>query len=299
MRLGELPPGMSLRDNVREGQAEKLYFSLAEYLERSGVTLANVKTIHMAGARDHIASIEGSELRADKQRFVFDFGHVMSGMPMTQWATTGMKNQFRIDTMRHIMVFVKQNAPAVDPRRHCYLAADGQCAPAYDPKEVVAKGKGTRVYIDGRLAAHVKRKLVDPTAVEGAADEHHSLSLGTYLASLGADLKSLKSIDFVGGDEVYGRATPAALKAASDFTFTLPRHSHGRIVVDLPTSILAQGATTHREVPITSIHLYKNNAAPSGRPVAEVTDEVTLALSQLGNKQTDGDSHESENDDEI
>ena len=277
----ELPPGLEARDNAREEQLEKRYYRMSEYLEKIGVPVARIKTIHMAGARDHVASLEGSELAAGKDRFVFSFGNTMSGMPMSSYATTGLKNQFRIDTIRNITIFMDKPAPALDMKHHCYLGTDGTCAPAYDQKEVTAKGKGTRVYIDGKLAGFVKRKLVDP---EGTAGEDHSL--GKYLATLGADLKSVQAVEFMGGENLFARATTENMKSVSDFTFGIPRHSHGRIVVSLPPSIMAQGATADRKIPITVVQVYRK-AAPSTRSLVEVTDDAVASLSQLGSKQAE------------
>lgn len=279
LRPGELPPGLTLVDNAAEGQSEKRYYRLAEYLQKIGVDLGAVKTVHMEGHRDHIASLEGSELRAQKDRFVFDFGHMMSRMPKSCWSTTGLKNALRIDTIRNIAVYANKAAPALDGKKHCYLAEDGSCAPAHDPK--AASAKGTRVYVDGKMLGFVKRRSVGETAVL-AGDDY---SLNKYLSGLGVDLKSAKGIEFVAGDDIVGRAVTTQINAKSDFVFSIPRHSHGRIVARLEPSLMS-GQETDRSVPVTAIQVYRK-AAPTDRPLKVVTDEDIASASRLGAEQTE------------
>ena len=58
--------------------------AIYEYLKAVGVDVDHVKAVHLAGTRDHIASVEGSELRADKARFVFNFLEGETGIALAQ-----------------------------------------------------------------------------------------------------------------------------------------------------------------------------------------------------------------------
>jgi hypothetical protein len=306
MRAGEMPPELGAWDNAYEGQAERRYHRLAEYLEKIGVPLARVRTIHFAGHRDHVASLEGAELRKEPHRFVFHFGHKMTAMPKSAWSTVGLKNPLRIDTIRNVAIFVKKAPPPLDGKQHCYLDASRHCAPAYDP-EAKDSAKGTRVYVDGRLAGYVKRRALGDALVVRKGDDDHGptvYSLGKYLASVVPDLGSAPRVDFLLGDDVIARADGGAF-VSPDLTFSLVRHGHGRMTARLPAASMAQGAAqsgnppptevTEREVPVTAIQVYRAKA-PSGRPLVPVDDQSIWSASRLGAQQ---DAADTENEQDI
>jgi hypothetical protein len=282
LREGELPPGLPVRDNAFEGFDEKRYYSLAEYLQGIGVPIETVTTIHMAGHRDHIASIEGTELRKQPLRFVFDFGRTLSAMPKSCWATTGMKNQLRIDTIRNVAVFSKKPAPTLDPKLHCYVGNDGKCGPAYDPKTATAKG--TRVYVDGKFAAFVKRRALGESSAKDTTEEGVVYGLRDFLKGLGIAIESVRGIELLTGDDLVGRVPQGALQRDT-ITFEVKKHAHGRIVARVPADVQAN-ATDAKNVPVTSIQVFVKSKG-TDRRVVPITPEHVAAASELGAAQTE------------
>ena len=96
------------------------YYRIADYLKALGVDVSRVQRVDFDGNRDRIASIEGTELRNGKDRFVFDFLGRTGGAPKQAWDTMGLKNGMRIDEIFGVNVFVKTTPWTIDHALHCY-----------------------------------------------------------------------------------------------------------------------------------------------------------------------------------
>ena len=79
-----------------------------DYLKGIGIDVAALKSVHFHGNQDRIASVEGSELRAQKSRFEFAFASGDSGSALQRWDGTGLKNEFLVHEVRRITVYVEE-----------------------------------------------------------------------------------------------------------------------------------------------------------------------------------------------
>lgn len=272
LRPGELPPGLVKHPNPREGFSEARYYRLDEYLAHIGVPVDRVRAVHLTGHRDHVASVEGAELRKEPDRFVFDFGQATSILPKTHWSTTGLRNGLRIDAIRNVAVYVQKKAPEIDGRLHCYASPEGGCAPAYDAA-AAAQAKGTRVYVDGKLAGVAKRRRV---VESGALDPRGGYSLAAFLETLGVPRAAPLEVELLAGDDVVGRAS------ADGLSFEIPRHGHGRLAVRVPAASLASSsAEGARSVTVTALQVYRR-ARPGGRPLVAARGDMDDGASDPG-----------------
>jgi hypothetical protein len=273
LRYGELPSTVKAYADPSDPNHDARYYRLAEYLKALGADVDHVKSVHMLGNRDKVASIDGDELRGDKNRFVFDFMTGTSGIAKTRWDTTGLKNLYRIDEIRLISVYVAKPVPAIDKEQQCHLAADGQCQ-AGDVYAQAEIAKGTRVYVDGVLKGYVKRRQVQDKVIVGrTADDEEIYSLGRFLTQIGVDAGAAKNgVELVAGDDVFARVAGADWKSAADtLSFTLPKHAHGQTRMHVPAALQTKGeggAVADRDVRITSVLLHKNTPASSRAVVA-------------------------------
>jgi hypothetical protein len=277
LRYGELPSQVALAENPADGTHEKRYYRLYEYLKAIGVDVDHVKAVHLAGTRDHLASLEGSELRAEKGRFVFNFLEGDTGIANLRWDTTGLKSTLRIDEIYAINVFVANPVRAIDEKKHCYLESENECTPVARFGEG-DMAKGTRVYVDGKMVSYVKRRLLTDGIVAGkTADGDSQFSIDKYLASLGVNAASVKTVDMLAGDDIVARASGSEWAKDRDaLVFTLPKHSHGKARVSVPADLQAKGGNaTDRGVTVTSIKIYRTTNPPS-RALTAIDDVIDV-----------------------
>jgi hypothetical protein len=275
LRYGELPPIA----NVGSDTAPE--YRLADYLKASGVTLESIKSIHFHDNTDRIGSIEGAELRKDPARFRVHFASGTTGTAETAWDTMGLKNGFIIHEIRKMSVFVAKAVPQIKSGAQCHTLADGSCTdkvPYVDGDAI----KGTRVYVDGKLAGFVKRKLLSDSLIVGGSGDDREYSLAKLAASYGADVDGVKTVELVAGDEVIARADDAQWKLhKGEINFTLPKHGHGKVRVHVPADLQATDpkGREDKDALVTSVHLYKGTTAPSHEMVA--ISEATELSSQV------------------
>jgi hypothetical protein len=263
LRYGELPPGCEPTTSRTNAHHALRYYRVSDYLAGIGVDVSRVKAIHFADKSDRIASLEGDELRADKDRFVFDFTATTAGMPQMAWDTVGLKTTLRIDYFYGLNVFVSRTPAEIDHRRHCYVD-DGECTPV---ARFGAEGpmKGTRVYVDGKLVSYVKRRLLSDSAIAAkASDDEAVFSTTKYLASIGVDAAQAKRVELLAGDAIVGSAsgTQWAVDDAK-LTFRLVRHAHGRVRANVPADLQAEAGAERvdRESEITAIEVFRRKEA--------------------------------------
>jgi hypothetical protein len=278
LRFGELPSQVQPVDKVLSGRTIHFY-RLSDYLAAIGVDVNRVKRVDFAGNRDRVSGVEGSELRADKDRFVFNFLQDTTGSVMQRWDTTGLKNQLRNFEIYAVNVFVDSKPWAVDSAKHCYLEAgasdDSDCKPfvRWTKDDLM---KGTRVYADGKLVAYVKRRLLADSVVVDKSDAGEGeavFSTDKYLASLGIDASKARRVELLHGDDMIASATGHDWVADREkLTFSLQRHSHGKVVAKIPANLQFSPTTaTDRDVQVTAIEVF-TKTDPRSMPLVSVED---------------------------
>jgi hypothetical protein len=273
MRAGELP---SIPVTELEGAGRR--YRMYDYVKAIGVAPESIKSIHFHGNGDRIASLEGSELLKEKDRFVFSFLSGTTGAPLQKWDTDHLKNEFVVHEIRRMTIYVKKPVPAIHPKRQCHVGADGDCSEAI-PYATGEIAKGTRIYVDGKMVGFVKRRQIgDGLIVSGSGDDTR-YSLAKLVSQMGVDPNSLKTVELVAGDDVVARATAEQFKALDTQTyFTLPKHNHGKVRIHVPAEYQAQeSGTTDRDALVSSVLLYRNTA-PMKRDLVAISEDTDLSV---------------------
>jgi hypothetical protein len=276
LRYGELPPGVEPITIAANEHHAVRYYRISDYLKGIGVNVDRVKAVHFADKTDRIGAIEGSELRAQKDRFVFDFVETTGGKPQQAWDTMGLKTMLRIDDIFAVNVFVEQKPWEIDHAHHCYMEDDG-CRPVvrFSSGDLM---KGTRVYVDGKLVSYVKRRLLSDSAIASKDEDGDAIfSTEKYLASLGIHTANAKRINLLAGDKLVASASAKQWAADSDkLTFLLVPHGHGKVRAKIPADLqLKQEGTTDREVQVTAIQVF-NRKEPRSVPLVSLDDVIDL-----------------------
>jgi hypothetical protein len=281
LRAGEMPPIPAVDF---EGGGRR--FRVADYLKGIGVPVESVKSIHFHANADRIGSVEGSELRneKDKNRFAFSFTAGESGAPLAKWDTDHLKNEFNVHEIRRITIYVKKPSPAIHPQKQCHTGADGDCSEAI-PYATGEVAKGTRIYLDGKMVGFVKRKQVTDAMMIGAPAEDQSnthFSLAKLVAGFGVDPTGVKSVELMAGDDVIARATGEQFLANAPTTyFTLPKHNHGKVRVNVPAELQAKSsgiASSNRDALVSSVLFYKNTSPSSDRSLVAISEDTDLSV---------------------
>lgn len=280
LRAGELPP---LSPIELEGGGKR--YKIADYLKGIGVSIDAIKSVHFHGNADRIASIEGTELRKEKDRFVFSFISGDTGTPLQKWDTDNLKNEFVIHEIRRVTIYVKKPSPQIHKTKQCHVGADGDCSDAipYSDGQVA---KGTRVYLDGKMVGFVKRRHVTEAMMVGAAAADPSetkYSVAKLLSGMGVDPTSVKSVELMAGDDVIARATGEQFASLAPQTnFTLPKHNHGKVRVHVPAELQAKGQAapggTDRDALVSAVLLYKDTAPTTARELVAISEDTDLSV---------------------
>lgn len=277
-RYGELPP---IPYKVTE-ETESRRWTIYDYLKGIGVDVDALKSVHFHGNNDRIGSVEGSELRKEKDRFVFSFNNADTGAPIGRWSGTGLKNEFIAHEIRRMTVYVKKPSPAIHPQKQCHVGADGDCTEAIPYAEGGSTiAKGTRVYVDGKMVGFVKRRLVTDAMMVGpaAADpSDNKYSVAKLLAGLNVDVTSIKSIEVMAGDDVIARATGERF-LASQTNFTLPSHNHGKVRIHVPAEFqAAQPGVADKDALTSAVLIYKNTTPAIANALVTISEDTDLSV---------------------
>ena len=290
LRAGDLP---SITGETLEGGSVR--YKLADYLKAIGVAPESVKSVHIHGNNDRIASIEGSELLKDPSRFKFQFLSGHTGAPVSRWSTSGLKNEFIVHEFRKVTVYVKKASPVIDATNNCHVGADGACSDAvpYASGDAV---KGTRIYVDGKMVGFVKRRqlaeaiVMGETAPSPNGPAERKYNVAKLIASMGVDPAGIKAVDLVAGDDVIAHADGDKFsQIASDFYFTLPKHNHGKVRVHVPASIQAKEgdiAPSDRDALISSVQVFKTTK-PAARELSLISEDTDLSVQLASNTARD------------
>jgi hypothetical protein len=276
LRYGETPT----LENV--GTASAPAFRIYDYLKSSGVAVDAVKSVYFYDATNRIGSLEGSELRADKNRFMFHFSSGEAGNAETLWDTVGLKNNFIIHEIRKMVVFVAKAAPAIDKTHSCIMASDGHCSEDV-PFSTPELAKGTRIYVDGHMVGYVKRRMLADSTIVGTSTDGEHYSLAKFMTSLGVDNAKVQSVELVAGDDVIARADANEwAKDSSNLYFTLQKHEHGKGHMHVPAGMQTNGAQGDRDAMATAVLVHQNSAA-SNREVVAISEETEMSARLASN----------------
>ncbi len=253
LRATELPLNFKPRTVVTHWGNEERYL-ITDYLAVLGVSLAKVKAVHFHGG-SRVVVVDGEDLRKNGKDLSFTFtmgdrGKVNMEFPGALHIDT------TIDLLSNMTIYVEKEPPS----KHTggsgeYLAfADGkpiEGIPYADGEQL----KGTRVYVDGKRIAVLKRKLLPNTILTGEVGASSTFSLIKYLESIHAPA-NIKAIDFMSDDDLVERLDVQHWnEQKSALTFSLPTHSRGQAVMSLARLESARAR-------ISSIQLYVGSEPP-------------------------------------
>lgn len=267
---------------ILEGETPS--FSVYDYVKSIGLSPESIKSIHFHGNSDRIASIEGTELAKQKDRFTFTFSSATTGAPIQRWDTEGLKNEFVVHELRKVSIFVKKAPIAIHPQKRCHLDAQNKCTDAmpYAEKDAV---HGTRVFVDGKMVGFVKRRQIQDSVLAGKLENgDQKYNLAKFVESLGVTSDGIKSVELVAGDDVVGRASAEQFDRLSpDFFFVLPKHNHGKVRVHVPYELQVAGEKPgDRDALVSSVHVYKT-ITPAERPLVAISEDTDLSVQLASN----------------
>jgi hypothetical protein len=287
MTYGELPPSMKTVVKPGDETADERYYRLTDYLKAVGVSTNAIKAIHFKGSTNRIMSVTGTELRADRGRYLFDFSLKDTGLPREGWSLAGLSNTTWVDYVHAVYVYANAQAPKIDPKHHCYWSEEDNDCQSVAPYSGGDIAKGTRVYEDGKLLGYVKRRRIDDSMIVGKKDDGTvTYSLAAAVASFGADLAKATTVELLSGDHVVARATREQWLAKQPaMYFILPKHGHGKVQALVPADLQAAGeGAKDREATVTAIQIYEN-VGPSARPLTALDEIPEVATTGEGDEQ--------------
>ena len=257
-------------------------FRLYDYLTALGVNAARVKSVHLQSNGGRVGTITGRELVAHKNDLVFAFSDGDTGAPLARWSSSSLADTFGVHEIRRLSVFVDDAPPVIDRALQCALDQDGHCDDRpYEPEQGAAKG--TRIYMDGRMVASVKKKtLGDALIARRSEDGRLHFSLTRYLAQVGVDASRVRAVEALAGDDVVARAESSWQAVAPKLTFTTADHAHGKVRLAVPRELQADAeSASDREALVTAILLYRDTPVPKRAlsAISEDTDRSVLLAS--------------------
>jgi hypothetical protein len=283
LRYGDLP---TIPSETLEGGAVR--YKLADYLKGIGVAPESIKSVHFHGNQDRIASLEGSELLKDKNRFQFQFLSGNTGAAVLRWDTDGLKNEFVVHEVRKVTIYVKKASPLIDAKRSCHVGPDGDCSDAvpYASGDAV---KGTRIYVDGKMVGFVKRRqLQDALLMGNTAAGEQKYNVAKLVAQFGVDPAGVKALELVAGDDVIAHADGDKFASlSSELFFTLPKHNHGKVRVHVPVGLQAKDADgSDKDALVSSVQVFKNTK-PATRELSAISEDTDLSVQLASNSARD------------
>lgn len=283
LRYGELPRNMELLADPEQPKGRKYLYRLQDYLTSVGVNVAAIQTMHLRDLREKVVTVEGAELRRDKNRFMFAFMQGTTGIAHTQWSTEGLKDGLHIDEIAMINIYAKTPAAEVDRERHCYVK-EGQCTSEL-PAGLEAP-KGTRVYLDHRFLGYVKRRSLSDSMIVGRLDDgSYRYSLAKFAAGVGVNDGEIANVEITSGDEVVARLDKKSwIERRDQYSFELGKHQHGKVKILLGADVQAapdEGASALKDekVEVTSLQFYRA-VKGTQRTLTPLADLETESLPQ-------------------
>ncbi len=164
--------------------AKQRRYRYSDYLTAMGVDLAKVKEMHIYGGNQRAAAvvISGDKVR-DEKEFLFRFGGGIWGKPLPA-CPAGVGDGKCPDQIGTIVVYVEKDPP-VRKGGHFYFEGKKIDGIPYFGKPM--RG-GVRVYLDGPLAATIKRNKLKSSGLSSTGGEgKESYKLFEFLKSQGVD----------------------------------------------------------------------------------------------------------------
>jgi hypothetical protein len=258
LRYSELPPTLKPMAMPEIDDLDiPRYYRVTDYLRATGVDVAAIREIHFYGSHDRVAVVSGDELRAARDKMVFDFTQQVEGKPRARWSQLhALHHKPMVDVILAIAAYVEKPPPEC---RNGELRLNGKAVE--DPIPYVGDGvpKGTRVYVDGKLFGWVRRKALPNSLIARGSDQTHArFSTDAFLAYVGADSRGARAIDFYDGDDLIARVDGASWTTGkTDYVFELPNRSHGQVRQLFPGD---------KSSAVTSLRLYVHTSPPDRTP---------------------------------
>ena len=257
----ELPPGVKVTERLIDAEEHVYYkhINFADLVKNLGVDLRQVKAVHFHGGLDRVAVLDGDEVRRQRDKLFINFCSEMMGKPRVEW-TRGIRTNDTPDTVRDLAIYVHKAPPRWDADNAVLVDEQGREIEGIPYATESIRG-GVRVNLDGRLAATIKRNLLEgnvPALNEGRAGEEPRYALTAFLESNHLKLGEVRGIDLVTYDERILRLSNEEAKGG--LTFTAPRQSGGAVNAYFGT----------HWAPVAAINVYARLSPPT-RPSRTVT----------------------------
>jgi hypothetical protein len=291
IKHSELPPSLPRRSQRLLDGREVPRYRVLEYLSTLGVPLDRLRAAHFLGGRGRASIVAGDELRRHPETLLFSFSRGDSGKPRMHWPEEGIAVNTTIDTLSGLALYVDKEPPHYDAKAHEFAFADGKPIEGIPYAEREEALKGTRVYVDGLLVGAMRRRtLAEGMRLPGGSEESPRYALAAWLATMTGGA-SPQAVELIAGEDLLTRLDAAQwAEEQAALTFTLPRHSQGKLAVLLPPGDPARKAAASTPMPeagikVSAVLLHVKGAPPGAplRPLAEI-----LAAEGDGSKNDQG-----------
>lgn len=206
LRYAELPPNLEpiwetqrhrqpfkAGEPIRETETRVPRYRLTDYFAALGISIDQIKEVHMHGGRDAAIVLTRDDLRAHPNDILFRFAGDTYGKPIPQ--IRGVEVGTSFDDMRALAIYVERTPPTLTAEHT--LVLDGRPVVGI-PYYGQPMREGIRVYLDDRMVAMLKR---NQSAVQ------QDIPLAGELAKLGVDTKGIARMQLI-YDEARGEAQP-------------------------------------------------------------------------------------------
>ncbi len=257
----EIPSTVPALEYEWEPGEKATRFRICDLVKAVGADCAKVKATHWFGGDERVVTITGDYLRKHKKDAYFDFAHGMGGRPRVQWGS--VKADDMIDLVNDMQIYVNKKPPKFNRQDWTLTDDKGHELEGIPYAEKREEKRLTRVNVDGRLVAHIKRNLVEgklPVVSGTGPDARYRLA--DLLKENHLTLTRPGTIDLVNLDERVIHLT--AEDVAAGIEFSCPRHAHGEMEFHV----------RGRSVRANVVNIYDRLARPD-RP------ERTLTLGQV------------------
>lgn len=214
LKYSELPPSLPTWMYPLDDGRQVQRFRINAYLRSLGIAPQRVRALHLHGGR-RITVIDGKELDRVGDRLQIQFTSETKGRPTFTYPGVDLRTNTAIDSIAAFVVYVAAPAPEY---RHGKLTLGGAVVDSGAGDARLAM-RGTRVYLDGKLAGALKRRDA------GSGEQ----ALGSVLAKLGVDAARVHQAEIVSGDAVAARVLGARI---AHLRVHAPRGQHGRLTID-------------------------------------------------------------------
>jgi hypothetical protein len=206
---------------------QQRYYRFNELLVSLGVDLKKINEIHVYGPNPmNVIVASGKDLLSEKgQGFLFRFGGEVEGKAIPV-VPENFGNGKSPDKISAVMVYVKKKPPVLV--RNKGMELDGKII-----KDVPYYGEpmrgGVRVYYDDKLAAVIKRRLLEETKVPMTmVGDKIEWNMFAFLKSQGVDTKKIAEAWIIRNDRRKERLTREQLQ---DITFESDTQASGQILI--------------------------------------------------------------------